>query len=134
MPSPMTPPPTMATAHLDLGGPSVGTISPRAAGFMVAPRAHCSSARQVGSLHSPPGRENPSPPFARSFVFSAREDAERRRLHRRARGERLHRRLVAAVGDRAQAAGVHHALLALARPGAEAGVALDLLDRLVAER
>ena len=31
-------------------------------------------------------------------------------------------------------AGVHHALLAFARAGAEAGVALDLLDRLVAER
>ena len=102
MPSPMTPPPTMAMAHFDFGGPSVGTISPRTCGF-IRPR-------------------------------DAREDAERRRLHRRARGERQHHGLVAAVGDRAQPAGVHHALLAFARPRAEAGVALHLFDRLVAER
>src|SRR6185503_21231460 len=36
--------------------------------FIVAPRAHFGSARQVASLHSAPGRENPSPAFARSFA------------------------------------------------------------------
>src|SRR5689334_11893423 len=63
------------------------------AGLIVAPPAHCGSARQVGSLHSPPGRENPSPSFAGSFfhrhegghagaqVVAAFDDADARGEH-----------------------------------------------------
>ena len=44
---------------------------------MVAPLAHCGAARRVGSLHSPPGRENPAPPFARSWLHRSLTAARR---------------------------------------------------------
>src|SRR5262245_10694296 len=45
-----------------------------AAALIAAPSAHYGSARQVGPLHSPPGRESPSPAFARSFVLQHQDD------------------------------------------------------------
>src|SRR5262245_22430349 len=59
---------------------------------ILAPRSHSGAARQVGSLHSPPRRENPAPPFDRSSAplaapgpilerVDGEQDQERRRQH-----------------------------------------------------
>src|SRR5262245_24686732 len=65
-----------------------GSRKPRAfvRSLMVAPRSHSGAARQVGSLHSPPGRENPAPSFARSWLHRALTPARR---HKSARCTRL---------------------------------------------
>src|SRR6185312_13070645 len=56
-------------AHAGAAARSAMTIAARA--LIVAPRAHCGAARQVGSLHSPPGREKPAASFARSLLHRA---------------------------------------------------------------
>src|SRR5438094_1993332 len=106
----------MASSQLRLGGPSVG-LSSR---FMASPFAARPDGPRIARLLL-------IARFARSFgIFAgAGEGAERDRPDRRTRGERLHDRR---AGARAQQRAGEHALLALARAGAEAGVALDLLD------
>src|SRR6266511_2707659 len=51
------------------------SCEPRPRAIIVAPRPCYVPARQVGSLHSPPRRENPSPTLGHSLVHHAHLDA-----------------------------------------------------------
>src|SRR5262249_11440086 len=51
-------------------------------GLIVAPPTHFGSAQQVGSLHSPPGCENPSPAFVGSLLHRPLTSARRNKSAR----------------------------------------------------
>src|SRR5690606_16561193 len=108
MDRPMTPAPTIA-------------ISARA-GRGASELSRPSSVRRPPSPISAPGGAS------RVVLAEIGQDAERRRLERRSRGERRHRTGAhrGQLGQETRDQGL--ALLALAGAGAEASVALDLLD------